>query len=176
MFPPQLRRPCFPQPQTPNPNPTRPVRQCYLDVTAAATALLRREAAVAAQQRPVAPPDLEAGGAPGGPPPPPPVPPGSFEGWHVAGAGGAGGGAGADGGEAAAGGGAAAWWARPAGEWSQDERLLAAGGRVVAGLREAVERRLGFTCSAGLAHFKVLAKLASGLHKPRQQTLVPASR
>ena len=29
--------------------------------------------------------------------------------------------------------------------------------------------------SAGVAHNKILSKLASGLHKPSQQTLVPAS-
>jgi len=45
--------------------------------------------------------------------------------------------------------GAAEWWGRGEERWSGDEKLLAAGARVVAGLRDAVERRLGFTCSAG---------------------------
>ena len=31
------------------------------------------------------------------------------------------------------------------------------------------------SCDAGIAHYKVMAKLASGLHKPSQQTLVPAA-
>lgn len=213
-------------PRKPLPNAT-PL-QCYLDVTSAAAALLKREAALASSSSGTA--AAAASAAASGSDlhhqqqdsqhPPPPLPPGSFEGWHVAG-----GAEGADG--------AAAWWGRGAGVWSGDDRLLAAGARVVAGLREAVERRLGFTCSAGeclvlqhpcrplaaaaraaaaaaasiptsfdahnlclalaqrphplpatpsphthagIAHYKVLAKLASGLHKPRQQTVVPSSR
>ncbi len=46
---------------------------------------------------------------------------------------------------------------------------------VIAELRDAVKQELGFTCSAGIAHTKLLAKLASGLHKPAQQTVVPAA-
>jgi nucleotidyltransferase/DNA polymerase involved in DNA repair len=69
---------------------------------------------------------------------------------------------------------AAAWWARPASAWTPDEQLLAAGAVVVAQLRSQVHSQLGFTLSAGIAHTKVVAKLASGLHKPSQQTLVPA--
>lgn len=156
-------------------------------MTQAAAALLRREAEAAGAVVAAA---TGAAGAEAAAPPPP-APPGSFEGWHVAGAGASGAGgdgggeqqadaeqqgaaaaAGASSGGAAA---AAAWWARPAAQWAPDERLLAAGARVVAALREAVEARLGFTCSAGVSHSKVLAKLASGLHKPRQQTLVPAA-
>jgi len=38
-----------------------------------------------------------------------------------------------------------------------------------------VTRELGFTCSAGVAANKLLAKLCGGLHKPNQQTLLPAS-
>ncbi|KAL6747481.1 hypothetical protein V8C86DRAFT_1320792 [Haematococcus lacustris] len=70
---------------------------------------------------------------------------------------------------------AAAWWGRPAAAWAPHERLLAAGAAVVAELRGAVARELGFSCSAGLAHYKLLAKLGSGLHKPAQQTVVPGS-
>ncbi|KAI8465336.1 MAG: hypothetical protein J3K34DRAFT_525446 [Monoraphidium minutum] len=161
------------------------IDECYLDVTAAATALLRREAAAASAAPPAPAPLTDeaaaAGGGGGAADAPaaaaraPPPPPGSFEGWHVAGAAEGGTECGAEGGAAGAAAGAAGWWARRPGGWSSEERLLAAGGRVVAGLREAVERRLGFTCSAGIAHSKVLAKLASGLHKPRQQTLVPSA-
>ena len=46
---------------------------------------------------------------------------------------------------------------------------------VVARLRAEVAARLpGFTCSAGVAANKMLAKLCAGLHKPNQQTVLPA--
>lgn len=32
---------------------------------------------------------------------------------------------------------------------------------------------VGYRCSAGIAHNKILAKLAAGLHKPNQQTILP---
>lgn len=32
---------------------------------------------------------------------------------------------------------------------------------------------LGYHCSAGIAHNKILAKLAAGMHKPNQQTILP---
>jgi nucleotidyltransferase/DNA polymerase involved in DNA repair len=38
-----------------------------------------------------------------------------------------------------------------------------------------VTARLGFTCSAGIAANKLLAKLCGGLHKPDQQTVLPLS-
>jgi len=65
------------------------------------------------------------------------------------------------------------WWSRSADNWPADEALLAAGASVVARAREAVTRRLGFTCSAGVAANKMLAKLCGGLHKPNQQTVLP---
>lgn len=58
--------------------------------------------------------------------------------------------------------GAAAWWHRPDEAWGPGERLLAAAAAVVADLREAVQRELGYSCSAGVAHTKLLAKLCSG--------------
>ena len=56
------------------------------------------------------------------------------------------------------------WWRRPAEDWLRDpnERLLAAGACVVSELRADVLRELGFTCSAGVAHHKILCKLGSG--------------
>merc|ERR1711920_494603 len=51
--------------------------------------------------------------------------------------------------------------------------LLAAGAAIVARARTAVKERLGFTCSAGIAANKMLAKLCGGLHKPNQQTVLP---
>lgn len=32
---------------------------------------------------------------------------------------------------------------------------------------------LGYKCSAGIAHNKILAKLVCGLHKPNKQTILP---
>lgn len=67
-----------------------------------------------------------------------------------------------------------AWWDRPAQLWQTGELLLACGATAVADLRAAVAAELGYSCSAGIAHNKILAKLASGMHKPSQQTLIPA--
>ena len=64
------------------------------------------------------------------------------------------------------------WWSRAASEWRDDEALLAAGAVVVSNARREVTRQLGFTCSAGVAPNKLLAKLCGGLHKPDQQTLL----
>ncbi|XP_024987950.1 DNA polymerase eta isoform X3 [Cynara cardunculus var. scolymus] len=53
------------------------------------------------------------------------------------------------------------------------DKLLACGAFIVAELRLQVLRETEFTCSAGIAHNKMLAKLASGMNKPAQQTIVP---
>ncbi|GMY35061.1 dna polymerase eta [Fagus crenata] len=53
------------------------------------------------------------------------------------------------------------------------DKLLACGALIVAELRMHVLKETEFTCSAGIAHNKMLAKLASGMHKPAQQTVVP---
>jgi DNA polymerase eta len=73
------------------------------------------------------------------------------------------------------------WWARPLSGtdelggpcWAEGELMLAAGAIVVAELRSKVRVQLGYSCSAGIAHNKILAKLCAGLHKPNQQTLLP---
>lgn len=70
---------------------------------------------------------------------------------------------------------AAPWHARARSLWQPGEALLAAGAAVVAELRADVRTQTGYTCSAGLAHTKLLAKLASGLHKPDACTLVAAA-
>ncbi|KAJ4827829.1 hypothetical protein Tsubulata_022021 [Turnera subulata] len=55
------------------------------------------------------------------------------------------------------------------------DKLLACGILIVAELRKQVLKETEFTCSAGIAHNKMLAKLASGMNKPAQQTVVPFS-
>ncbi|CAH1429737.1 unnamed protein product [Lactuca virosa] len=66
-------------------------------------------------------------------------------------------------------------------EWLQNkngdphDKLLACGALIVAELRLQVLQETQFTCSAGIAHNKMLAKLASGMNKPAQQTVVPFS-
>ncbi|XP_048228856.1 DNA polymerase eta isoform X2 [Ricinus communis] len=55
------------------------------------------------------------------------------------------------------------------------DKLLACGAIIVAELRMQVLKETEFTCSAGIAHNKMLAKLASGMNKPAQQTVVPCA-
>ena len=55
------------------------------------------------------------------------------------------------------------------------ERRLRVGAVVAAEAREAVRTASGLRMSAGVAHNKTLAKLISGLHKPDDQTVLPAS-
>lgn len=55
------------------------------------------------------------------------------------------------------------------------DKLLACGALIVAELRRQVLKETEFTCSAGIAHNKMLAKLASGMNKPAQQTAVPSA-
>ncbi|XP_028758626.1 DNA polymerase eta isoform X6 [Neltuma alba] len=55
------------------------------------------------------------------------------------------------------------------------DKLLACGAIIVAELRMQVLKETEFTCSAGIAHNKMLAKLASAMNKPAQQTIVPRS-
>eukprot|EP01031_Cornospumella_fuschlensis_P027890 gene27890-33680_t len=65
------------------------------------------------------------------------------------------------------------WLDRPESHWSFEDKLLLAGVLVVRQLRADVWEQLGFTCSAGIAPNKMLAKLASAMHKPNKQTVVP---
>ncbi|CAN1166448.1 DNA polymerase eta [Linum perenne] len=59
------------------------------------------------------------------------------------------------------------------GDADHRDKLLACGAIIVAELRMQVLQETEFTCSAGIAHNKMLAKLASGMNKPAQQTVVP---
>ncbi|KAK7368591.1 hypothetical protein VNO80_10619 [Phaseolus coccineus] len=58
---------------------------------------------------------------------------------------------------------------------SYQDKLLACGALIVSDLRMQVLKETEFTCSAGIAHNKMLAKLASAMNKPAQQTVVPQS-
>ncbi|AQL00729.1 DNA polymerase eta [Zea mays] len=60
-------------------------------------------------------------------------------------------------------------------EADYQDKLLACGAIIVAQLRVKVLEETQFTCSAGIAHNKMLAKLVSGMYKPAQQTVVPSS-
>ena len=64
------------------------------------------------------------------------------------------------------------------GVWRPDPRdpvdaWLVAAAAVCRSLRQAVEQHYGYHMSAGIAQTKMLAKLASATHKPKQQTVVP---
>ncbi|KZC06606.1 PREDICTED: DNA polymerase iota [Dufourea novaeangliae] len=50
-------------------------------------------------------------------------------------------------------------------------RLIIAS-KIAAEIRKRIHKELHVTCSAGIAHNKLLAKLAGSLHKPNQQTLI----
>ncbi|KOC59820.1 DNA polymerase eta [Habropoda laboriosa] len=52
---------------------------------------------------------------------------------------------------------------------------LAIAGIIVEEIRSDIFNKTGFKCSAGIAQNKILAKLACGLHKPNQQTILPAT-
>ncbi|XP_003382583.1 PREDICTED: DNA polymerase eta-like [Amphimedon queenslandica] len=67
------------------------------------------------------------------------------------------------------------------GDWfksscSSDERVLIVAAILVQRIRETILNEVGFTCSAGISHNKMLAKLAAGMHKPNQQTILPQSQ
>lgn len=53
--------------------------------------------------------------------------------------------------------------------------LLAVASAIAAEIRTAVRTEVGIRCSAGVAHNKLLSKLAAGLHKPDAQTSLPAA-
>lgn len=59
------------------------------------------------------------------------------------------------------------------GQSSSAELRLTVGALIVEEMRAAVEEHTGFSCSAGVSHNKVLAKLSCGLNKPNRQTVLP---
>ncbi len=67
------------------------------------------------------------------------------------------------------------WWNRDDYEWTLQDILLVCASTIMNVLRKRVEDRWGYTVSAGISETKILAKLACGLHKPNNQTVVPSS-
>ncbi|PSK42491.1 N-acetyltransferase eso1 [Elsinoe australis] len=53
-----------------------------------------------------------------------------------------------------------------------DDVVMSVASEIVRGVRQKVYERLKYTCSAGVAKNKMLAKLGSGHKKPNQQTIV----
>ncbi|KAJ9100779.1 hypothetical protein QFC19_005518 [Naganishia cerealis] len=59
-----------------------------------------------------------------------------------------------------------------AGVGGWDDMALCIGAELMATLRNEVRVKLGYTCSAGIAHNKTLAKLCSAWKKPNAQTIM----
>lgn len=57
-------------------------------------------------------------------------------------------------------------------EQSWKDILLDIGASIISEVRDTIFRELNYTCSAGIASNKLLAKLASAYNKPKQQTVV----
>lgn len=55
-------------------------------------------------------------------------------------------------------------------DWDDIAMLL--GSEILRSVRAAIREKLKYTCSAGIAHNKMLAKLGSGYRKPNQQTVI----
>lgn len=53
-----------------------------------------------------------------------------------------------------------------------DDIAILIGSEIVRSVRDAIRESLKYTCSAGIAHNKFIAKLGSGHKKPNQQTIV----
>ncbi|RYP12383.1 hypothetical protein DL765_007371 [Monosporascus sp. GIB2] len=53
-----------------------------------------------------------------------------------------------------------------------DDVAILIGSEIVRDIRAEIRRRLGYTCSAGIANNKMLSKLGSGHKKPNQQTVI----
>ena len=65
------------------------------------------------------------------------------------------------------------WFDQPHYMWNQDDKLLLCGAIICDELRFEVLKQLNYSCSGGVAHNKMLSKIASAMHKPNKQTLVP---
>lgn len=59
--------------------------------------------------------------------------------------------------------------------WTIDDLRLHIAAQLTQEIRAAVFNELQYTCTAGIAHNKVLAKLVSAKHKPNKQTALPGA-
>jgi DNA polymerase eta len=57
-----------------------------------------------------------------------------------------------------------------------DDWKLKLGSEICQEIRDAVNKECGYTCSAGIAHNKTLAKLVSSMHKPNKQSVLCQSQ
>jgi DNA polymerase eta len=53
-----------------------------------------------------------------------------------------------------------------------DDVVMNIGSEIVRGVRQTIREKLKYTCSAGIARNKMMAKLGAGYKKPNQQTIV----
>ncbi|KAI1918731.1 N-acetyltransferase eso1 [Ophidiomyces ophidiicola] len=53
-----------------------------------------------------------------------------------------------------------------------DDVVMLVGAEIARSVRQMIWERLGYTCSAGIARNKMMAKLGSACHKPNKQTIV----
>lgn len=53
-----------------------------------------------------------------------------------------------------------------------DDVVMNIGSEIVRGVRQSIREKLKYTCSAGIARNKMMAKLGAGYKKPNQQTIV----
>ena len=57
-------------------------------------------------------------------------------------------------------------------DYNEDDKLIAVGAVIVNEIRNQIKNQLGYSCSAGIAPNKMLAKICSGMHKPGTQLYI----
>ena len=71
------------------------------------------------------------------------------------------------------------WTRQLENEWHLPDRrkdyLLLCGAYLIQQLRKDLFEETGYTSSAGIAHSKILSKVASAMHKPNKMTVIPSS-
>jgi nucleotidyltransferase/DNA polymerase involved in DNA repair len=67
------------------------------------------------------------------------------------------------------------WLHRPLHLWSYDDKLLLCGSLLIQHIRSMIHAQYHLTCTGGIAHNKLLAKIASAMHKPNKLTVFPST-